>query len=117
GMMKDNKLKKGQLRIIVIATGFPEQTAHLSSDHSSLFSIPTERRQEERGKIYNEVLKRPEPIVLPAEIEDVPPHRIEKSEPVVTAEPKMQHETPKPPTVEEEESWGAIPAFLRRHKK
>ena len=33
GMMKDNKLKKGQMRIIVIATGFPEQASHVSSEH------------------------------------------------------------------------------------
>ncbi len=109
GMMKDNKLKKGQIRIIVIATGFPEQAVHLAQEHS-LFSLPTERRHEERGKIYHEVLKRAEPEEVPA--------RTEKEEPIVTATPAKKIPEPTPPVVEEEDdSWGAIPAFLRRHKR
>ena len=110
GMMKDNKLKKGQIRIIVIATGFPEQAVHLAQERS-LFSLPTDRRSEERGKIYNEVLKRPE-----TEVEET--IRPLKDEPVVTAVSTKREELPSPPVVEEEdEAWGAIPAFLRRHKK
>ncbi|MDO8623894.1 MAG: cell division protein FtsZ [bacterium] len=110
GMMKDNKLKKGQIRIIVIATGFPEQAVHLAQERS-LFSLPTERRHEERGKIYNEVLKRPE------EIEEEPVRTL-KEEPIVTAMPATHEDAPKPPVVDDdEEGWGAIPAFLRRHKK
>jgi len=115
GMMKDDKLKKGQIRIIVIATGFPEQAAHLATERS-LFSLPTERRQEERGKIYNEVAKKRHDIVESAE---PVMEKMEKEEPIVTALPTKQEEAPKPPPIieEDEESWGAIPAFLRRHKK
>ncbi|OGG71717.1 cell division protein FtsZ [Candidatus Kaiserbacteria bacterium RIFCSPHIGHO2_12_FULL_56_13] len=107
GMMKDRKLKKGQIRIIVIATGFPEQSAHLTQEHS-LFSLPTDRQRDERGKIYNEVLKR---------AESTTPERTEKEEPIVTVAPAKESAPPKPPVEEEDETWGAIPAFLRRHKK
>ncbi|MDP2654971.1 MAG: cell division protein FtsZ [bacterium] len=114
GVMKDDKLKKGQLRIIVIATGFPESAAH--SSHSgierSLFSIPTEKREEERGRIYHEILKREEKSV------EIKPEKVEsttKEEPIVTATPHKREETP--PAPEDDETWGAIPAFLRRHKK
>src|SRR3989344_1536569 len=114
GVMKDDKLKKGQLRIIVIATGFPESAIH--SSHSgierSLFSIPTEKREEERGRIYHEILKREEKSV------EIKPEKVEsttKEEPIVTATPHKREETP--PAPEDDETWGAIPAFLRRHKK
>ncbi len=111
GMMKDRKLKKGQIRIIVIATGFPEQAVHVAQERS-LFSLPTDRRQEERGKIYNEVLKRPEPEPEPA-----PLPREVRAEPLVTALPAEIRPEPKPPVEDEDEAWGAIPAFLRRHRK
>jgi cell division protein FtsZ len=115
GIMRDEKLKKGQLRIIVIATGFPESPAHSSPSgpERSLFTMPTDRREEERGRIYHEILKREEkPEVKPekvATIED------EKEEPVVTATPHKREDIP--PAPEDDETWGAIPAFLRRHKK
>ncbi len=123
GMMRDEKLKKGQLRIIVIATGFPESPAHAShaAPERSLFSMAPERRDEERGRIYHEILKREEkeeekPKKPEAKKEaEAPAVKIEKEEPIVTATPQKREEAPVVP--EDEEAWGAIPAFLRRHKK
>ncbi|MHB1769884.1 MAG: cell division protein FtsZ [Minisyncoccota bacterium] len=120
GMMRDEKLKKGQLRIIVIATGFPESAAHASHGgvERSLFSIPTEGRVEERGRIYHEILKREEKDgekVKEKHAEEEPPAIVEKEEPVVTAMPHKREDAPIVP--EDDEAWGAIPAFLRRHKK
>ncbi len=115
GVMKDNKLKKGQVRIIVIATGFPESASH--SSHSgierSLFSmsVPTEKREEERGRIYHEILKREDKPEVKEKAESV----ANKEEPIVTATPHKRENTP--PAPEDDEAWGAIPAFLRRHKK
>ncbi len=120
GVMKDDKLKKGQLRIIVIATGFPESAAHAShaGPERSLFAMPIVDR-EERGRIYHEILKRDE---KPAEdkgkkisAEEKAPVSTEKEEPIVTAVPHKREHTP--PAPEDDETWGAIPAFLRRHKK
>ena len=125
GMMKDEKLKKGQIRIIVIATGFPESAAHASHSgpERSLFAMAPERREEERGRIYHEVLKRDdkkeekeesqgmkkeEPIVAAAP-------KAEKEEPIVTAVPHKRDAVA--PAPEDDEAWGAIPSFLRRHKK
>ncbi len=122
GIMRDEKLKKGQLRIIVIATGFPESAAHLSHSGSerSLFSLPTDRREEERGRIYHEILKREEKSEAKAEKAASPesaavPAGKEKEEPIVTATPHKREEAPVVP--EDDDTWGAIPAFLRRHKK
>jgi len=124
GMMRDDKLKKGQIRIIVIATGFPEgmlESKATNSAERSLFSLPPERQQDERGKIYNdmgrkvqepEVEETPAPVVVSA--------RKEKEEPIVTATPAKRQEIPVPQPIvdnETDEAWGAIPSFLRRHKK
>ncbi len=108
GVMKDDKLKKGQVRIIVIATGFPEGAVHAShaTSERSLFAMSADKREEERGRIYHEVLK------AEGKVEKVEP--VVKEEPIVTATPHKREETPATP---DDETWGAIPAFLRRHKK
>lgn len=115
GIMRDEKLKKGQIRIIVIATGFPEGAESASSNayERSLFSMPKAEQQEARGKIFNEVMRAPRQEEAPAE-------PAKKEEPIVTAQPSRPTEAVKPivpPEVEKEEPWGAIPDFLRRHKK
>jgi cell division protein FtsZ len=128
GLMKDERLKKGQIRLIVIATGFPDAenaTAPLKMPERSLFTMPAKEQQEVRGKIYNDLIK-----PTPAQVEEEPelfdePVRKEeprrKEEPIVTATPQKKDEPTLPPVVpatdDEDEVWGAIPSFLRRHKK
>ena len=122
GIMRDEKLKKGHIRIIVIATGFPDNL--ISASHSglerSLFSMPAERREEERGHIYHDVLKREDKKEKESEKAETATKKIEsvfdvKDEPIVTALPHKHEDIPIVP--DDDESWGAIPAFLRRHKK
>jgi len=121
GIMRDEKLKKGQIRIIVIATGFPDTAMHIlnAGSERSLFAIPAEKRDEERGRIYHEILKRDEKVgekekgKHATEAEIIKP--IEKEEPIVTAMPHKREDAPIVP--EDDEAWGAIPSFLRRHKK
>lgn len=128
GIMRDEKLKKGKVRIIVIATGFPDTTPHAShaGPERSLFALPTERQGEERGRIYHDVLKREEKQegMKHEEVksgkskhaeEETPVHHVEKEEPIVTAMPQKRESAA--PIPEDDEAWGAIPAFLRRHKK
>jgi len=116
GIMRDEKLKKGQIRIIVIATGFPEHALDSSMPQAvperSLFSMKPVEQREERGKIFNEVMKKER------EEEKEAPIQVKKEEPVVTATPrKPDDKLSPPPVVEAEDSWGAIPNFLRRNKK
>lgn len=122
GIMRDEKLKKGQIRIIVIATGFPESAAAHTSAGSvlerSLFTLPNERRDEERGRIYHEIMKREEKTEATLKTEPPKPEPApiaEKEEPIVTAQPHKRDEPVAVP--EDDEAWGAIPTFLRRHKK
>ncbi len=131
GIMRDEKLKKGQIRIIVIATGFPEQDGMTTSNagsERSLFAMPVPEKEEVRGKIYNDVVRReeqasepapsaPEPLLTPSPMPMK--EMLRREEPIVTAQPQRREE-PKtiiPPVVEEEDAWGAIPNFLKRHKK
>jgi cell division protein FtsZ len=130
GMMRDEKLKKGRIRIIVIATGFPDTAPHAlhhTGSERSLFAMPAERQNEERGRIYHDVLKREEKPEEKQEgakepknkgkhaEEETPAHHVEKEEPIVTAAPQKREGAA--PIPEDDETWGAIPAFLRRHKK
>ncbi|MCX6786581.1 MAG: cell division protein FtsZ [Candidatus Kaiserbacteria bacterium] len=123
GIMRDEKLKKGQIRIIVIATGFPDAvTASHTILERSLFSLPAEKHEEERGRIYHEILKRDEKSepeksakVKNQELNPEGTVMSQKDEPIVTALPHKREEAPVVP--EDDEAWGAIPAFLRRHKK
>jgi cell division protein FtsZ len=136
GIMRDEKLKKGQIRIIVIATGFPEGD---SGEHSqggierSLFAMQPAEQGEARGKIYNDMGRREEAAPLPEPVrenireEAEKPAEKRREEPLVTAQPRREEQpqvqkTVTPPSAQnasedEDEAWGAIPSFLRRHKK
>lgn len=133
GIMRDEKLKKGQVRIIVIATGFPEGDSGESSQggiERSLFAMQPAEQTETRGKIYNDMARQePAPAPMPApepvreELELPKPER-RREEPLVTAKPREEQvqKTVTPPSAQnaaedEDEAWGAIPSFLRRHKK
>jgi cell division protein FtsZ len=117
GIMRDEKLKKGQIRIIVIATGFPENDGENRGVERSLFSMAPKEQREERNKIAPEMKREESATPMP----EPEPAKVERAEPIVTAQPqrRIDNEMIKPPAVddEEDETWGAIPSFLRRHKK
>jgi cell division protein FtsZ len=124
GIMRDEKLKKGQIRIIVIATGFPEHAMDpgpslSSTPERSLFGMKPAEQREERGKIFNDVMKKEREEAKPESAIDtapMPASEPKKAEPIVTATSRKEDKLT-PPTVDEEDGWGAIPSFLRRNKK
>ncbi len=95
GAVRDEKLKKGEVRVTVIATGFP--AVGIAPRGTPLFSTFREKEKEEApiGKIFN----------------STPEKRAEKEPEVVKAAPA----NPKP-AEEEDDEWGAVPSFLRRPK-
>jgi cell division protein FtsZ len=114
GAIRDDKLKKNELKVTVIATGFPEE----HSDNSVRDSIiarqapsrtePEEKKEEPaestRGKIFNS---------LPTAAKKVEEKR---EEPEAVTPPKRD---PKPVDQiddMDDDDWGAVPAFLRRSK-
>lgn len=105
GTSKDERLKRGEVRVTVIATGFADEPG--GSRGAPLFQIAPKREktrdaEEDRGgRIYN--------TVLPAQTEEVT-ERASKED-----EQPAKKTTPK--SVEEDDDWGAVPAFLRRSRK
>jgi cell division protein FtsZ len=97
GTSKDDRLKKGEIRVTVIATGFPEEAG--TGGGRPLFQTggKKERKEEEGGKIFSTIMPTPardEETVAPAKREDPAPKGVQ----------------------EEDDEWG-VPAFLRRTKK
>lgn len=119
GAIKDDKLKKNEIRVTVIATGFPEpdsglhhqaQPAARAYERSERIDRP-EDKEPSRGRIFNSIAPRQQE----QEIKETPVviHEEQKPMAVPPKEPK-----PVDPVDEEEndEDWGAVPAFLRRSK-
>jgi len=114
GAIKDEKLKKNELKVTVIATGFPAESTNNGMQDNIIARQaqpsrpePEEKKEVEepsRGRIFNSLhnnSKKPEP---------------EKTEQANSTPPKRD---PKPiDQVDEmdDDDWGAVPAFLRRSK-
>ncbi len=85
GTVKDEKLKKGEVKVTVIASNFPENYTKKNLFQSAKVEMPKEKEPEEKGKIYNSM-------------------------------PTQQVVEEKVGTLQDDDEWGAVPAFLRRSK-
>ena len=110
--VKDEKLKKGEVKITVIASGFPDATGSVRRGLFDSRSSATSD-DEPRGKIFNS---------LQTLTRDVKPIS-EKYEPKIETkvETKKIEEEKIAPSVapskdDDTDDWGAVPAFLRRKK-
>lgn len=91
GTVRSDRLKKNEIRITVIATGFPENMVK-----KTLFSPENSAADDtKKGKIYN----------------SIPPTPAKESKPVIMSEEKKVNATD-----DNDDEWGAVPAFLRRSK-
>jgi cell division protein FtsZ len=97
GTVRDEKLKKGELKITVIASSFPESVQRKAT---SLFQAPEEEVTKER--IFSSM-----PFTTSKPQERAP-----------IEEKRQEAPAPAPASHLEDESddWGAVPAFLRRSK-
>ncbi len=122
GAIKDEKLKKNEVKVTVIATGFPEagssvgREATIVRTPSSYQPVPTtasmaaepKEEEETRGRIFNS-------LSMPRRREE------EVSAPAAKPTPLKSDIKPEPRPVdsideEDDDDWGAVPAFLRRSK-
>lgn len=106
GTIRNDSLKKGEIRITVIATGFPESMVRKSLfQHDSSGSKMTERNdrvieeKEKKGKIYNTIATPSTPA--PAVSESVT---------------EKKSATAPIGDMDDDDEWSAVPAFLRRSK-
>ncbi|HEY0908571.1 MAG TPA: cell division protein FtsZ [Candidatus Paceibacterota bacterium] len=100
GTVRDEKLKKGEIKVTVIASGFGDIAAGAATKSKSLFSGPDPK--EEKGKIHNSITA-PAPVVK----EDKPEPKTIIIEDKKSNIPTIDHD---------DDDWGAVPAFLRRKK-
>jgi cell division protein FtsZ len=116
GAIKDDKLKKGEVRVTVIATGFP--AAGIAPRGTPLFGAQYHRDNDVAplaatsssggstlGKIFNSSSSAPTPKEE---------KRVE--EPVLKKAPEPAPEPKLKPVEEDEDEWGTVPSFLRRPK-
>lgn len=114
GAIRDDKLKKNEVKVTVIATGFPEGREERESSPLARAERAVERADQEddmsvRGRIFNSISiprrEEPEekPVVSEAPKRPVPP-------------PPAREPKPVDPVDEDDDDWGAVPAFLRRSK-
>ena len=89
GTVRDEKLKKGEVKITVIASSFPDNTVKKSLFHSDPEVRKETNKESDNGKIYNSV-------------------------PVTKVE--VMEEKKENPVVEEDDEWSSVPAFLRRSR-
>lgn len=116
GAIKDDKLKKNEVKVTVIATGFPEKES--GTDSSTVVRTPVERRpepvqeepEEPRGRIFNS-------LSTPRKVEDMEPVAApEKKAPATPSAIKHEPKPVDPIDEDDDDDWGAVPAFLRRSK-
>jgi cell division protein FtsZ len=107
GTIKDESIKKNEIKVTVIATGFPDSILHKSPQ---LFQSGAVKSAEDvkvkdidedsaRGKIFNVIKKDPE---------------VKKDIPAPKA-PTMEEDKKKDDD-DDDDDWGVVPAFLRRSK-
>tara|TARA_B100000508_G_scaffold140846_2_gene143830 strand:+ start:10840 stop:12099 length:1260 start_codon:yes stop_codon:yes gene_type:complete len=123
GAIRDDKLKKNELKVTVIATGFPEDS-NGGSDYTISRSVPTaaevretvEKEEKDssstKGKIFNSLPKKSEP----KDAEPAPSNSTSNSTPA--SQPSKRDPKPVDPAddTDDDDDWGAVPAFLRRSK-
>ncbi|MEI7720033.1 MAG: cell division protein FtsZ [bacterium] len=114
GAIKDEKLKKNDVRVTVIATGFPTGASLGNQRGMPLFNFnsrdgkeadvpPVGANTSTIGKIFN---TSPQPVAAPTQ-----PTLKEEIKPVESNEPKVKKDVE-----DETDDWGSMPSFLRRPK-
>ncbi|MCB9811036.1 MAG: cell division protein FtsZ [Candidatus Nomurabacteria bacterium] len=124
GAIKDDKLKKNELKVTVIATGFPEEMLSPSNTISRrapvAAPVATEKPVEpepaaapiesNKGRIFNS-------LSVPRKTEDDSINETPISAPSKNVEIPKRDPKPVDPIDEDDDGdWGAVPAFLRRSK-
>ncbi len=128
GAIRDDKLKKNELKVTVIATGFPEdpeshpnhtiaRRAPTASDRTEQSTPVTEsatassgESESGRGRIFNSL---PKKASMESKSESTAP-----TSNTANSTPSKRDPKPVDPAddAEDEDDWGAVPAFLRRSK-
>lgn len=103
GTVRDDKLKKGEVKVTVIAAGFPEGIPGVKDEQAKVVS----------GFTAPEVKPKEEPTTMRSRVFGNTPSR----EPVAKVVEKVEEKKDLKNEVQnDDDDWGAVPAFLRRSK-
>ncbi|MEK7186946.1 MAG: cell division protein FtsZ [Patescibacteria group bacterium] len=109
GTVKNDKLKKGEIKITVIASNFPESNLRKGA---SLFQPFSQDEDKSRGKIFNSFGSGTKEETRPTG-DEISAEKIKKASPP----PPLVHGIAKDKEEkDEDDDWHAVPAFLRRSK-
>ena len=116
GAIHDEKLKKNEIKITVIASGFPEgiEKKNLFSGAAKITSVTREESREQRpargGEIHHAPIERESKKVEISRdvVETQTPTKIDLTDKEPVAIIDLENEV--------DEDWSAVPAFLRRKK-
>jgi len=99
GTVHDDKLKKGDLKVTIIASGFPENATKKTLFGGTIQKQEdsSEQKEERSGGIFRSSEKK----IEVNKTEERPPEK---------KEPKMKDPS------DDDDDWGAVPSFLRRSK-
>jgi len=120
GAVTDDTLKKGQIKVTVIATGFPEGgIRHAAPGQAMTVPSRLSKREPELAPIRTTERKAPLAEQVPSEKErPVPPAATTPTIPTPPATParetKPKESPPLPPESDDDDSWSSFPSFLRR---
>lgn len=122
GAINDNKLKKNEIQVTVIATGFPETSLGKKKSGGMFdFNSRKEAKADDLTIIQNPKVEEPEakssPLFRRREEKKEEPevHQPIFKSKIKDLEPEEVIEEPKKETVDDD--WSSIPDFLRRSKK
>ncbi len=107
GTIRDEKLKKGEMKVTVIATGFPSGMPKKSLFQASVMTSNSKLEASNAQAVKENVMasiKAPKPIEAPIN------EYIKKSDSVIKEKEDDLF-------TDDTDDWSAVPAFLRRNKK
>ena len=122
GAVTDESLKKGQIRVTVVATGFPESTQRVIStgtpNAANNIFVGSQRIAAKKDQdVPPATLRndRPEPKkIIDAAVATEKSEKEKSAIPVRDARQETPRETPKAESADDDDSWGGLPSFLRR---
>ena len=116
GTTKDDKLKKGELQITVIATGFPtgspKKSLFQSQTEATIQKQMSENHEKEKDELKKVVKKQ---MIEEVNLEDILPQN-NKRETIEIVDGESFGEDDMGDDDEDKDDWSAVPAFLRRKK-
>lgn len=102
GTVKDDKLKKGDVKVTIIASGFPEGNVKKSLFGNSHSEVEETKKEEKTGGIFSSAKSDDKEKEKEVEV---------KLKKTVEKEEEKQNLAD-----DDDDEWGAVPAFLRRSK-